>query len=319
MNRANRLALIAVLLAGSAAMVRADAPISAAEYRSRLNKLSQQVHSLNDHPEQVEKLIASIPDEVAVNTESGEVDVNYRPLKNTLTEYSKGDSKLKASRLQGINAYLENLEADVTAITSASQQSAATRQALKEILARREFRSVRGPGLKETLLSKLFRWLGRLLSHLHFGGAGAFGVLQVLVYILVGGALLILLLWTVRQLRRDQEDLPAREIIPFSPSAKSWRSWLSEARDFAALHDWRNAIHLAYWAGISFLESGGAWKPNRARTPREYLRLLSSRNPNYAPLSSLTRKLETVWYGGRPAGQQDFQETLSHLEKLGCR
>jgi hypothetical protein len=87
----------------------------------------------------------------------------------------------------------------------------------------------------------------------------------------------------------------------------------------AQQQDWRNAIHLAYWAGISFLESGGAWKPNRARTPREYLRLMGSRKPEYPSLAALTRKFELVWYGDRAASSLDFQETLGQLEKLGCR
>ena len=109
-----------------------------------------------------------------------------------------------------------------------------------------------------------------------------------------------------------------REIIPFAPSARSWRAWLAEARLMAQQQEWRNAIHLAYWAGISFLESGGAWKPNRARTPREYLRLLGTRKPEYPSLAALTRKFELVWYGDRAAGALDFQETLGQLEKLGC-
>ncbi|HKF23930.1 MAG TPA: DUF4129 domain-containing protein, partial [Candidatus Angelobacter sp.] len=111
----------------------------------------------------------------------------------------------------------------------------------------------------------------------------------------------------------------AREIVPFSPSARSWRAWLEEARRMAQQEDWRNAIHLAYWAGISFLESGGAWKPNRARTPREYLRLMGTRKPEYPSLAALTRKFEVVWYGARAASGVDFKETLGQLEKLGCR
>src|ERR1035438_7184698 len=49
-------------------------------------------------------------------------------------------------------------------------------------------------------------------------------------------------------------------------SAKEWTIWLSEARTAAARGEWRDAIHLAYWAGISFLERQGMWKPDRART-----------------------------------------------------
>ncbi|HKR96673.1 MAG TPA: DUF4129 domain-containing protein, partial [Candidatus Angelobacter sp.] len=66
-------------------------------------------------------------------------------------------------------------------------------------------------------------------------------------------------------------------------------------------------------------EEHGAWKPNRARTPREYLRLIGSRAAQYPVLASLTRKLEHVWYGYGEAAESDFHDTLSQLEKLGCR
>jgi hypothetical protein len=120
-------------------------------------------------------------------------------------------------------------------------------------------------------------------------------------------------------LRRPQEDLPQREIIPFAPSARSWRAWLADARAQAQQEDWRNAIHLAYWAGISYLEEHGAWKPNRARTPREYLRLIGKAASQYPVLAALTRKLEIVWYGYGTAAEADFHEALGQLEKLGCR
>lgn len=297
----------------------ADASVSLSGYRQQLHQIAERVHSLEQNPEQTGSVIAAIPDQETVQTGNGEVTVNYRDLKNELTELAKPDAKQKAQRLHETEAYLLRLETDAAGYDQVPADVPAARQKLGQILSRREFRNVHGPGLKETLLSKLYRWLGRLLGHLHFGRLVGFSVLQVLVYVLIGIALLLLLLWTFNHLRRKEEEPQHREIVPFSPSARSWRAWLAEAKAYADQQDWRNAIHFAYWAGISFLESGGAWKPNRARTPREYLRLLSSRNPNYPPLSSLTRKFEIVWYGDRPAAQQDFEESLGQLEKLGCR
>jgi hypothetical protein len=170
----------------------------------------------------------------------------------------------------------------------------------------------------ESLLGRIFRWLGRLFGNAHISRGATNRFLQAVIYTLVGVAVLLMLIWTVRSLRRKEIDLP-REIMPFAPSAKNWRTWLAEARQSAEMQDWRNAIHLAYWAGISSLEAGGAWKPNRARTPREYLRLLGTRSPNHPPLSVLTRKFEVIWYGERAAAEADFQETLAQLERLGCR
>jgi hypothetical protein len=101
-------------------------------------------------------------------------------------------------------------------------------------------------------------------------------------------------------------------------SAKEWAIWLAEARAAAANREWRDAIHLAYWAGISFLERQGMWKPDRARTPREYLRLLSSSSEHRETLTALTRIFELAWYANRGASERTFSQTLEELEKLGC-
>ena len=94
---------------------------------------------------------------------------------------------------------------------------------------------------------------------------------------------------------------------------------MSEAQEAAASGLWREAVHLAYWAGISFLEEGSAWRPDKARTPREYLRLLPAASEHRSALSALTRQLEVTWYGNDPAGPDTFSETVTLLENLGCR
>jgi Domain of unknown function (DUF4129) len=294
----------------------ASEALSIHEYRQQLRTISEQVSTLQEHPEQAGKLVSQIPDEFTVQTSNGTVRINLRHLKDDLTKLSAKDPKTK---VQQIESYVQLLEKEADGYESAETNVAAWRQKLNEILGRREFKRVHDPSGKETLLSKLYGWFSRLFGRIHVGGKASFNLLQVIVYVLLGAALLLLLLWTLKRLRGSEEELPAKEIIPFSPSARGWRSWLADARDSAAKQDWRNAIHLAYWAGISFLESGGAWKPNRARTPREYLRLVSTRNARYPALSALTRKFEVVWYGHQEAAEQDYQETLWELEKLGCR
>jgi hypothetical protein len=311
-----RTLIFAVLFCG---LLAADAGVSLDKYRQQLTEIEARVHSLDDHPEQAGEVIASIPDEVAVNTGSGEITVNYHPLKNDLTEFDKAERTDKPHRLEQIKSYIVRLETEASTYSRASEDLTASRGKLGQILSQSEFRKVHGPGVKETLLSKLYKWLARLLSKFHIRGKSTFDVLQFVVYALIACALLLLLFWTINRLRRKEEEPRPREILPFAPSARNWRVWLAEARENGEKQDWRNAIHLAYWAAISFLESGGAWKPNRARTPREYLRLLSTRNPSYPPLSNLTKKFEVIWYGDRPAAQQDFEESLGQLEKLGCR
>ena len=108
-----------------------------------------------------------------------------------------------------------------------------------------------------------------------------------------------------RLFRPSARDLPV--------SAKEWTIWLSEARAAAARGDWRDAIHLAYWAGISFLEREGFWKPDRARTPREYLHLISPQNEQRETLTALTRIFELAWYAKRESSEQTFVQTLGGL------
>ncbi len=291
--------------------------ISLSEYRDRLGQFAAQADLLKVNPEQASQLVTEIPDQLNVNTGTRDVTVNFRDLKNDITSFSSAEAAQKPERLLQIRDYLGELQLAATNLSTTEHKS--EQQKLNEILARREFHKVRGPGAAETFLAKVYRWLARWLFKLRVGSGATNNVLQGLVYTLVGLAVLLMLIWTVRSLRRKETDLLPREIMPFAPSAKSWRTWLAEARQSAQMQDWRNAIHLAYWAGISSLESGGAWKPNRARTPREYLRMVGTRSPHHRPLSALTRKFEVVWYGERVAAEADFQETLAQLEQLGCR
>jgi hypothetical protein len=77
-------------------------------------------------------------------------------------------------------------------------------------------------------------------------------------------------------------------------------------------------VHCAYWAAVVHLETLGVLKRDRARTPRESLRLLD-RHPNEQNLlREFTRRFELIWYGYRPASASDWSEARSHLEKMGC-
>jgi hypothetical protein len=167
--------------------------------------------------------------------------------------------------------------------------------------------------LKRWMLERMIRVWRRLFSFSVIPTVG-----EYFVYALIAAAALALLyLVYVGILRNpDFEGVVPRDL---PVSAKEWTIWLSEARAAAARGDWRGAIHLAYWAGISFLEREGFWKPDRARTPREYLHLISPQNERRETLTALTRIFELAWYAKRESTEQTFAQTLAELEKLGCR
>ena len=309
--------LVTNLLLTGAITAAQSSPISLDEYRRQLAGIVERVDSLRDHPENAATVESSIPEQIEVRTSSGAITVDNSDLKAGLTEFAKADAKKRAWMLPQIQEYLDALRRGAASFDR--PQPAGARDQLAAILAQREFRNRRGPSAKDVLLAKLFGWLIRMLNRLSVAGNAGFSWFQLVIYGIIVGALAVILIWTLRRLRgRRGEDSP-REIVPFAPSARSWHAWLAEARSRAQQQDWRNAVHLAYWAGISFLEEHGSWKPNRARTPREYLRLVGARTPRYPALAALTRQLERVWYGYSDAGESDFNEALAQLEKLGCR
>ena len=317
-NIAGSIVFLALILLCWVPRARA-ASVSVSEYRQQLQNIATRVDALQSHPETAGDLVASIPDQVAVATSSGEITVKYKSLKDNLAVFARAKEQERADLLRQIQTYTQALSSAAEDYEKRDANLTSQHSQLDQILARREFKKVQGPNAKDALLSRIYGWLSRLLRKLAFRGAANFDLMRLIIYLFVGTAVALLLVWTVRRLRQPQPELPTREIIPFSPSARGWRTWLAEARALAQQQDWRNAIHLAYWAGISYLEEHGAWKPNRARTPREYLRLIGTRATQYPVLSALTRKLETVWYGYGTPSEADYQETLGQLEKLGCR
>lgn len=293
--------------------------ISVAEYRQQLRDLAEKVDALKDHPEGAGRIEADLPDHVSVSVNGGEYSISYQNLKHELAGLITADSQKKPALIQAIQDHVKYLADEAAAYEGQPPDVEHAREQAKEILARREFSRVGGPSARDLLLAKIYHWLGRVLNKIFSVPGTSFPVAQTIIYLLIAVAVCVLAVWVARRLMRPAAAVAQREIVPFSPSAKGWRTWLAEARVLAQQQEWRESVHLAYWAGIAFLEERGSWKPDRARTPREYLRLLNSRAATYPALTALTRKFEVIWYGHRDASQADFQDALGQLEKLGCR
>jgi hypothetical protein len=112
-------------------------------------------------------------------------------------------------------------------------------------------------------------------------------------------------------------------------TTRTWQEWIHAAREAAARGDFREAVHSAYWAGITRLEETGTLPRDRTKTPREYLRLIDTRprgtevddpvaQDYKKPLTALTSRLERIWYANRMARLEDFDDSLRQLEALGC-
>ena len=195
---------------------------------------------------------------------------------------------------------------------------ASERAALNKVLANREFRNLAEPSAQDTILEKIgnsiirffnrvasfssrSRWIGRLVE---------WGFFAAVCVGLVWGLIQLERRWRIRLV--PTQDGPA----PGAASARDWQLWLEDARRAASQGHWREAVHFVYWASISRLESKRLWPADRARTPREYLALVADQDPRKAGLSTLTGSFERIWYGGRAAGESDYQSAEQLAQSL---
>ena len=198
------------------------------------------------------------------------------------------------------------------------------RDSMKKVLAGRDFRNLEAPSARDAALEKLGNWLnllfeglGRLQSRSAWlGRVVVWGFILAVCVGLAWGLLQMERRWRIRLV--PESSGPAAECA----SARDWQLWLEDAHRSAAAGLWREAVHFAYWAAISRLESRRLWPADRARTPREYLALVASDDPRKPGLSALTRSFERVWYGGRPAGEAEYlkaEELAASLIESGAR
>ncbi len=195
---------------------------------------------------------------------------------------------------------------------------ASERNSLAAILAQREYQGVSEISTRERLREGLENWLVRIFSRLISFGYRSPWIAFTLRALLLG-ALGTALIWAFIRIERRSRAQLKSDAPPAgsAPSAREWQLWLDDAHKMAAQARWREAIHFLYWASISRLESKRLWPADRARTPREYLRLLSAADPRKANLTALTSSFEHTWYGGREAHSSDFQSALQMAAALG--
>ena len=304
--------------------VDSTAPLSAThltleQYQRELARIDTGLKSLPEHPEAADDLRRSISDKWLVQTPSGDFAIDNSELRENL-EWYKNDPDDRAEALPEMELKIESELEGAKQFDNPVDSSA--RGKLDSILQSREFSSV---AKSQSPLEKVKDWavarLIRILSKVFRSAAAHPQASKIFLWSLLGSLVLAFCAWIVVLLRRTARDeyTYPREGDVFVPSSRHWQQWLKEARQAADRGDWREAVHLAYWSGVSYLESSGIWKPDRARTPREYLRLLKESNASRPALEALTRRFEFVWYAQQPASSDDFQFSLAQLEKIGCR
>jgi hypothetical protein len=282
--------------------------LTPAQYLDELDKWQHYIEGLND--ETADEEAPEIPPEWVVQSPSGDHHVS--------TDFLRALG-VPSERKRALDHLHDLREAASTAFEPMSRKPA--RQTADSILRRREYRGVHVPGKKESWIDRATAWLmhfiAKLFGKAYENSAAIRTFVSVLSWALLLGAASLLFLWLFRTLKALSTPELALEGGPAEfVSSKPAETWLAEAKQAAADGQYRLAICLAYWAGIAGLERAGAWRPDRARTPREYLRHASNA-PFLPTLRGLTRDFERTWYAKQPASAADFSAALQRVKELG--
>ncbi len=293
------------------------APLDLKAYLVELERWSAAAQRLVGHPEEAAALRKELPQAWSVNVEGQHFEVSTRWFDSTLKSL---DQNCEAAGIASgqIRNRLNGMRAEAVALARPAElQPGTARSKLDEILRRSEFRGVHGLTWFDRLRERVSFWLAKLLEKLLVSLRGHPMGAKVLLWAMLIVAGLAFLVWLVRLLLYRPIS-PALDLSGAIPAPSTWRDLLRDAVAAAGRGNYRDAIRLAYWAGVYRLEELGVWQVDRTRTHREYLSLLPQSYPNRGAVSAITSRFEQIWYGEQAASSEDFQFASVQLEKLGC-
>ncbi len=303
-------------------------------FAAELRALEAKLLGGNGTANEILALRRRLPASWIVETSQRRYEISSAPLRDLLDRAGRDDAHRKEI-LEQAGMWAENAatqaEGYVASESAASSSSDATARAkLEQILKRREFSPAGPPSALDQLRQKIGQWVLRMFQKL-FGSMARHPIgSKLLFWLIIFGVVCWLVTMLVRFWTGRGRNIALQSVGTIA-AHRSWQEWIRGAQDAAARGEFREAIHLLYWAGITRLEDLSILTVDHTRTPREQLRLLSnpaksgmlvaaSATPaQRAPMSGLTTQLERVWYGRRPASVEDFRECLKHVEDLGCR
>jgi Domain of unknown function (DUF4129) len=301
---------------------RAQAPVgdrsAAAVPSSELNLQSYQrelarIEAASRNPTEIPELRKSLPEAWRVKDGDQIYFVPTKEISEALRE-----ARLDPKRSAQLEARLKAMSQQAEALAHASGVASPTRAEgkLKKILDRGEFQEASGPTAWEMMRARVNRWIFEHLVRLlrlfnvsrRTGNAIGWAVLFL--------AVVTLFYAVYRWLTKTSKALQFRAEV--EPTGSDAKHWLQKALAAADRGDFREAIHCGYWASVAHLEDLRTLPRDRARTPRESLRLLEGYPKEQGVLQAITRSFELIWYGYRPVGAEQWAGTKKELEKMGC-
>ncbi|MGB2663873.1 MAG: DUF4129 domain-containing protein [Candidatus Acidiferrum sp.] len=280
-------------------------------YQRELSHIAETLES----PAEIPALRRSLPESWTVRDGERVYNVPTREISEALREIERDPKKNTAASLQvRLDAMRRQTEELARPSASANMTEAADK--LKKIMERGEFREVSGPSRWDLLRARVIRWIAlhilKLLSLLHLSHKTGNAIVWSVLF------LAVVLLFYVAYLWMTKSSGDASFRAPAEPTQSDARRWLQDAVAAADRGDFREAVHCAYWGSVAHLEDIRILPRDRARTPRESLRLLDQHPKEQGLLRTVTQSFELIWYGYRPVSASDWAGTKEQLEKMGC-
>jgi hypothetical protein len=307
--------ILAVTLGGSLAFAVPQLPCSSvSEYRALLQHLA---HASQTPALDVDEVIAQVPVECKLDVGGKQFQFSTIHIHAQLFAIKTADQEDRTAKIQGLQ---EGLTRQVKALDGYTNHGDPTTQPkLNQIFARSEFKRVGKQNADAIIRERLIGLLITLFAFIAKNPTQAALFAEVFAASVVGMVALLIVWKLYRWATREHLVLGPRKIMSFAPSSKTWQQWMKEARAALANEEFREAVHSSYWAAISSLESSGAWMPDKARTPREYLQLIARSDPARALLADISPVFEVAWYGKRIPARAECEEFLARVEQIACR
>jgi hypothetical protein len=317
--------LVLVLLVASVAPARVSAQpvqgrrsdaLSIEEFRSELTRIAGLVRTVAN-PANAPAVTPEIPSRWRVTVgEREQLEVGTRWLTLALDGASANAGSWPATR-EALARRLDHMREELATQAGGDGEARVhARTSVQTILSRDEFQQRAASRWREDVRERVTEWMTNFLARLGITGEAGARTVVILAWVIGLGALAGLGVWLARTMMRTPRQL----LTLGSSSAPKPRAHDLAARalEHARAGNIREAVRIAYHATLVRLEEQGVWRLDAARTPREYVRMLSAEDARRAPLLDMTRRFEQIWYGHRIAGDNDATSVASHLEVLGC-
>jgi len=282
-----------------------------ASYERELTRIAE----ASKNPAQTAEVRRSLPESWKVKDGDHSYSVPTKEIADALRVIEHDPKKGMAAQLQK-RLYTMRQEAEQLSKTHSEANAAESESRLKKILGRGEFQDSSGPSAWEVIKARINRWILeqfiRLFRVLHISQKTGNGIAWAVIFLAVVLLFYVLYRWLSKSTKTER----FRAQVEVSPSDA--RHWIQEALAAADRGDFREAVHCAYWAAVAHLEDMRILPCDRARTPRESLRLLDQHPKEQGSLQTITQSFELIWYGYRPISAAEWAGTKEQLEKMGC-